>query len=159
MEMPTKTAQWTQNPTGPMPLGTRWAYVGTDDDAVWQFELSTNNSLPAMIVWLTMTVNSDLLSTGGDPFVPQLAAAAGLTECCVRYIRNLANAEDETDSTGIAAAFNLVSKRFLKIGHPMNGQNEPRGQYPPATCPGMPDIMALAQPPLSRAPVNPPPSR
>lgn len=135
------------NPPGPKPFDQPWAYTGTDDTAEWQFDLNKNNALPAMIVWLTMTTNTVI--QGHDGLLPQflndLASATGLTLNCVNYIRNLTTADQQ-----VTSAFQTVAAQFQKIGYPVA---QPHGGYNPSSCPGIAEVIAIAQPSLSRAPV------
>jgi hypothetical protein len=100
-----------------------WAYIGTDKNVPknYQFPISPNNAWAAVAVWISMTVNPDMLT---DPnFDSQtFADAMGITKISVDSIRAMASADQPT-----ADAFVKVATTFGNIGH----LKQP---YPPSEC-------------------------
>jgi hypothetical protein len=107
----------------PPPAWAPWAYPGTDETAERFFPLLSKNSLPAMLVWLTMTTGRDLQNSLDEQ---KLADAIGLTQPCVHYIRALMEKEP---------AFEKVADLFVTIQ-----SRTAAGNYPPAVCPTLTDI-------------------
>jgi hypothetical protein len=122
-----------------------WAYTGTDDTAgVTQVPLTAANSLPAMVVWMTMTTSGLMQQTslpaGTGLDTATLAQQTGLTEKSVIAIRSLVTQPHN------AAAFSTVAQAFRTIGQ------DPGDEYPPSACPRLVDVLNFAPTALAVAP-------
>jgi hypothetical protein len=129
-------AQDQQHPWAP------WAYTGTDETSPRPFALSQNNSLPAMLVWLTMTTGTLLQNNMSDADAQRLADAVGLTKGSVQSIRGL--------MSRAGASFQDVANVFRQIGKP-----DAPSSYPPPVCPTLDDILLFASVALNREPKQP----
>lgn len=128
-----------------------WAYTGTDNDpGVMQYPLTPNNSLPALVVWLTMAVSTDLQNNMPENELQRLADAVGLTKNSVAGIRNLMTTGTATvngNMVNVADAFTAVAQVFLQIGIPRGS-----GPYNPSACPGLVDILSFGPAAAARIP-------
>ena len=135
--------------TAPAAPRAPWAYAGTDDtDGVQQVPLTSATSLPAIVVWMTMTTSGFLQQTDLPPGTPgavdtaMLAQRTGLTKASVESIRNLASQPQN------AAAFSAVAHAFRTIGQPTGID------YPPSACPPFTALLSFSPVALA-APVPP----
>lgn len=128
-----------------------WAYTGTDNDSgISPYPLTPNNSLPALVVWLTMAVSTDLQNNMTDGQLQQLADTVGLTKNSVASIRNLMTTGTATVSghdVNVGEAFAAVAQVFLQIGKPRGS-----GPYDPGACPGIVDILSFGPAAIARDP-------
>ena len=117
-----------------------WAYTGTDDtDGVQCYPFTSGNSLPALVVWLILTTNTQSAANiiKDADSLKQIANSVNLTTTCVSAILSQFSSATETVAAGdVTDAFETVGDSFHLIGGP--------GGYPPDECPYLSDILTLA---------------
>jgi len=144
-------------PSLPSSPKVKWSYPGMDPTpGVPEYPMNSDNILPAVMVWVTLTTNPTYSAATSvqQVTVDALSDALGITGPCVKHLlesltRNLEGVPADAPNK----AFKLVAKAFHAVGEGLPAPAKSNEDYVPDNCPQISHLLTLLIAAGSKAPV------